>query len=156
MILNKIKKMQGENSNKILEDIVNLRDDYGNNSLILACVHDAETKKLEKFKCIEFLIKECKADPNVRNKHTGFTPLHWAARYGEFKIVRLLCEEGGALEYIPDTMGYTPMDYAGFFQHHETLKYLIDRVVPQIIEHRQFMTTKTNREFRLQKKKPRN
>jgi ankyrin repeat protein len=30
------------------------------------------------------------ADPNVYNKYSGFTPLHWAARYGEVEIIQML------------------------------------------------------------------
>jgi ankyrin repeat protein len=60
----------------------------------------------------------------------GFTPLHWAARYGEIEIIKALCEykfedslsgvdEGqvmGACEYMPDMNGFTPLDYAGKFE----------------------------------------
>ena len=52
----------------------------------------------------------------MRNVYTGFTPLHWCARYGELDNVKMLCE-AGANECIPDLMGFTPLDYAGKFEH---------------------------------------
>ena len=62
------------------------------------------------------LLLECGSDPNVRNKITGFTPLHWAARYGEIEIIKMLCDKG-AVFYLPDNDGFTPLDYAGQFKH---------------------------------------
>lgn len=77
-------------------------------------------------KCIKFLL-ECKANPNVRNKVTGFTPLHWACRYNELSIVHALCSKG-AVEYIPDFQGFTPIDYAGKFGSNDLKLYLIKRL----------------------------
>ena len=104
-----------------MKTIVNLEDIYGNNALALACINDIETKKVDKYKCIEFLVKICKADPNVANIHTGFTPLHWSARHGELRSVKMMCEYGNAQMHIPDARGFTPIDYAGKFEHKPTL-----------------------------------
>ena len=57
---------------------------------MLACVYHNPFKVEIKEKLVRFLL-ESGADPNTRNYHTGFTPLHWAARYGELEIVKLLC-----------------------------------------------------------------
>jgi len=67
---------------------------YGNNALQLACIYPSKIigdrkKKNKKNNTVEFLIKHgCKTDSI--NSHTGFTALHWAARYGEIKIVEML------------------------------------------------------------------
>ena len=67
------------------------------------------------------------AKTNLINKHSGFTPVHWAARHGELEIVKLLCDKG-ACEYMPDHMGYTPLDYAGRFKHLKVVSYLVKRI----------------------------
>jgi ankyrin repeat protein len=64
------------------------------------------------------------SNPNIRNSETGFTPLHWAARYGEEAIVEMLIDKG-ALEYVPDVHGYLPMDYAAKFNHNQIVVKLI-------------------------------
>jgi ankyrin repeat protein len=46
--------------------------------------------------------------------------LHWCARYGEIENVRNLLNNN-AYEYIPDANGYTPIDYAGLFNHQEVI-----------------------------------
>ena len=69
---------------------------------------------------IKFLLESGSA-PNVFNKHTGFTPMHWCARYGELDSVIALCNAGAKeplkdnVASIPDFMGFTPLDYAGKF-----------------------------------------
>ena len=77
---------------------------------------------------VKYLLSK-RSDPNVRNKMNGFTPLHWAARYGEIDIVKALCESHEEVcEYIPDYKGFTPLDFAGKFNHTETVSYLIKRI----------------------------
>ena len=53
--------------------------------------------------------------------------MHWCARYGELDSVEALCEAGGN-EYIPDLMGFTPLDYAGKFRHYTVVRYLVFRL----------------------------
>jgi ankyrin repeat protein len=92
---------------------------------MLACIYynNNETKINEKFDCIRLLV-DSGAKLNVRNKESGFTCMHWVARYGEIENVRFLCERGMAI-YVPDMHGYIPLDYAGLFDCKEVMIYLI-------------------------------
>jgi len=95
--------------------------------------------------CVQKLL-EYDADPNVVNNHSGFTPLHWAARYGEDEIVKLLlsdyketvnekrAEKTPACPYIPDFAGFTPLDYAGKFGHLKVVKFLIEKIFEEVEE----------------------
>lgn len=83
--------------------------------MLLACTFDSEKKAEDKILTIQILLKNG-ANPNVRNKHTGFTPIHWLARYGNTESITLLLKKG-AIEYIPDKKGFRPIDYAGKFNH---------------------------------------
>jgi len=60
---------------------VEVRDIYGNTPLALAVIYYVKNKEEMKKQCVRFLLS-CGADPNVKNSHTGLTPLHWAARWG--------------------------------------------------------------------------
>ena len=100
-----------------------MTDTYNNTPMALCCVYSIETKVEEKTQCVKFML-ECGSNPNVRNSHTGFTPLHWAARHGEQEIVHLLLH-AGAVEYLPDVWGFSPLAYAGRFGHQKIIKHLI-------------------------------
>jgi ankyrin repeat protein len=65
-----------------IEDILSKEDNYGNNALALACIYNNKLKKDIKRKCVQFLLDHG-SNPNVRNRLTGFTPLHWACLYNE-------------------------------------------------------------------------
>ena len=75
------------------KEIVNILDIYGNNALSLACVYNIKAKDDIKYQVIALLLKN-NIEPNVRNLHTGFTPLHWCARHGELQNVKMLCDAG--------------------------------------------------------------
>jgi ankyrin repeat protein len=51
--------------------------------------------------------------------------LHWACRYGDLDIVKQLLHFG-ATPFTPDSKGFFPIDFAGFFNHSDVLKTLID------------------------------
>ena len=106
--------------------MLNIKDVYGNNALMLACVYHNHFKVDIKVRLVQFLL-ESGADPNIRNYHTGFTPMHWAARWGEVDIVQLLCDNT-ASEYVPCKKGFTPLDYAGKFGNKEVIIYLVKRL----------------------------
>ena len=72
---------------------------------------------------IKFLLASG-ANPNVINKHTGFMPIHWCARYGELQNVELLIKAGSNI-FIPEFEGYLPIDFAGKFDHLKVLHSLI-------------------------------
>ena len=102
-----------------------MKDMFNNTPLLLACVYDYENRYEDQIKTIEILLKK-KAQPNVQNKFSGFTPLHWLARYGKIEAVKMLLEDTNAKEYIPDNRGFRPIDYAGKFNHQEVILKLID------------------------------
>jgi ankyrin repeat protein len=60
------------------------------------------------------------AESNTYNPNTLWTPLHWAARYGDSRGITLLLESK-AKQYLPDKKGYYPIDYAGLFHHEEVV-----------------------------------
>jgi ankyrin repeat protein len=115
-----------EKINIRIDQLLEAKDENGNTALMLACVHAIESKKESKHDCIKLLL-ESGNNPNIMNKETGFTPLHWVARYGELQNVEILCE-AGAKAYMVDSKGFTPIDYAGKFEHNSTIKYLIDLI----------------------------
>ena len=94
-----------------------------NTPLLLACIYNYEVRREDKLEITQELLDNG-SNPNVYNLYSGFTPLHWAARYGEVKIILMLLE-AGAHEYCPDHKGYSALDYAGKFNHTEAMKILI-------------------------------
>ena len=51
--------------------------------------------------------------------------MHWAARFGDRKTVKLLIQKKAKI-FIPDSQGLFPIDIAGYFQHTEVVKLLVD------------------------------
>jgi len=111
--------------------ILQFEDIYSNTALALACIDHVESKKEDKYNCILLLLKYG-STPNVRNSVTGFTPLHWAARYGELEIVKLLYEYDAKL-CIPDRNGYLPIDYAGMFKQENVVEFLLNIMYTQVL-----------------------
>ena len=75
---------------------------------------------------IFYLLENCAANVNVCNQNTLFTPLHWLARYGDTKLIeKFLSEQHEGIAFLPDRNAVFPLDYAGRFQHHETVAFLI-------------------------------
>jgi ankyrin repeat protein len=64
-------------------------------------------------------------DPNIPNRFTLWTPLHWAAHYGDLNIVDMLLDKNACVA-LPDQRGDFPVDVAGFFCRKEIVKKLID------------------------------
>jgi len=93
--------------------LVNARDYYHNNALMLACIYSTESKEQDKNNCIR-LLKDSGSLLNIRNNESGFTCMHWVAKWGEIKNIEYLCENGMSI-CIPDNLGYIPLDYAGLF-----------------------------------------
>ena len=77
-----------------------MKDIYNNTPLLLACVYDYEAKSVDREKTIDILLDHG-ANPNCQNMYTGFTPMHWEARYGKEDSIRKFIQYE-AIEYIPD------------------------------------------------------
>lgn len=109
------------------------RDKYGNTALLLACIrrYEEPQKQQNQYQVVKELITIGKADPNVSNPHTLFTPLHWAAVHGANDIVNILLQYG-AKAYMPDKKGHFPLDYAGLFKHQMTVSILLKHSLNQV------------------------
>jgi ankyrin repeat protein len=109
--------------------MVNNKDLYNNNSLMLACIYNIDSKEHDKNNCIK-LLKDSGCKLDNRNNESGFTCMHWVARWGEIENIQYLYESGMAI-YIPDNLGYIPLDYAGLFGHKKAMRYLIEKGVEE-------------------------
>jgi ankyrin repeat protein len=135
MHLLKYKKITILDYKQNIKDFLNEQDKYGNNPLMLACIYKDKSSTLtrdNKLKCVRMLLQNG-CDPNVVNKHSGFTPMHWLARYGELSIIKEIYKKRpDVCEYLPDFRGFTPLDYAGMFEHNETVNFLINKIMKKI------------------------
>jgi ankyrin repeat protein len=59
------------------------------------------------------------------NKKSFWTPIHWAARFGDVETIKLLLSRKPKA-FTPDYKCLFPIDLAGYFQHSEALKLLVD------------------------------
>ena len=109
---------------KLMKEILNMEDKYENTPLQLACIYSSELKTEDKRQTISMLLQNG-ADPNIFNKSTGFSSLHWCSRYGETENVRMLLKHG-AKDYIPDRRGHIPIDYAGKFRHDQCVQRMLE------------------------------
>ena len=117
-------------SKQQLSKILEQKDNYGNTALALASIYDIEAKRNSRYEVMKQLLVKG-ANPNVFNPRTFFTPLHWAAVNGATDIVKLLLKFD-AKEYVPDINGLFPIDYAGYFRHHETVKILAQQTLSRV------------------------
>ena len=65
------------------------------------------------------------AEVNCYNKYTFWTPIHWAARHGDVKLLEQLIKNK-ANPISPDIKGCFPIDYAGKFENKEAIKCLVE------------------------------
>jgi len=63
------------------------------------------------------------ADINIQDKQ-GWTPLHWAARYGREATVELLLDKGADIN-IQDKQGWTPLHWAAYNGHEAIVQLLL-------------------------------
>lgn len=105
---------------------------HGTTPLHFACMSKHKGKIEDRQNLIEFLL-ENGADPNNCNKHTFFTPLHWACRYGDIEIVNKLLLFG-ATPFTPDNKGFFPLDLAGLFNHSEIINLIVKHSIEKFKE----------------------
>ncbi|KAH7143221.1 ankyrin repeat-containing domain protein [Fusarium sp. MPI-SDFR-AT-0072] len=73
------------------------------------------------------LILEHNSDDNIRDK-TGMTLIHFATRYGQFEIAKLILQTGRADVSIPDLAGLTPLDLALSLTRDDTAQLILETV----------------------------
>lgn len=64
-----------------------------------------------KVELVEWLLNQCHAEVDVRDRESGWTPLHRAIFYGQLHCVRSLLRYGASLS-TTDREGFTPLDLA--------------------------------------------
>lgn len=74
---------------------------------------------------ISYLVQDLKCNVDTANTKTYWTPLHWAARHGDLDTVKLLISRQ-CKPSMPSREAIYPIDMAGFFNHQECLKALIE------------------------------
>lgn len=106
-----------------------MSEDFGDSPLTLGSLHWSQSsqQREQSLKFIEYCLRNG-ADPNIANNHTLWGPLHWAAYYGDEKIVEALLK-GGASPALPSCKGIFPIDIAGSFGHTKVVKQLLDESV---------------------------
>jgi len=62
------------------------------------------------------------------HSETFWTPIHWAARHGDYEILKLLLEKNGKA-FTPDAKGRFPIDIAGYFEHKVSVKLLVQHSI---------------------------
>jgi len=66
------------------------------------------------------------ADPNIKTKHDGRTPLHYAAADGYLTIVSILLKYGAIVD-VKDNYGKTPLYLATNNAHTDVVSYLLKK-----------------------------
>lgn len=74
-----------------------------------SALHQAAT--VGKVDLVEWLLQQCHAEVDVRDKESSWTPLHRAVFYGQLHCARSLLRCGAGLS-TPDREGLTPLDIA--------------------------------------------
>lgn len=74
------------------------------------------------------LLVEAGADVNVTDQKL-WTPLHWAAKFGDEELIGLIVEAGGDLLAL-DGEGRTPLDVMSEYGHEETIE-VVRRKYPE-------------------------
>ena len=60
------------------------------------------------------------------------TPLHWAAYWGDERLVQILVKQGA--NQTASIHGYTPVDIAGFCGRKRAVKYIADDLALKILK----------------------
>lgn len=94
--------------------------------------HVPKTKDAQ-LKTVQAFI-DAKANVNVVQKSTGYTPLHEAARHNESSVIEILLHNG-ALREATDKSGKTALQIAKDNNRPESIRALIVTVTPEEIQH---------------------
>jgi ankyrin repeat protein len=144
----KLKKMQNCSSMGKCEKVGNAPDKYGRTPLHYAayCGDISAVVRLlrrganpnaqdeigqtplhvaSRFDIAKLLLKHG-ADPNIRTKHDGRTPLHYVAAEGRLAVVGLLLKYGAYLD-VRDSYGKTPLYLAVQNRHADVTHYLLKK-----------------------------
>ena len=107
---------------------INSESKYGETPLLISAMllHKGASQGVNKERedFIDYLLGHG-AMVNTCNNYTLWTPAHWAARHGDDELLEKLLTKG-AMPFTPDSKGYFPIDYAGKFERHSTVKRLVE------------------------------
>jgi len=92
-------------------EFIDKPDKFGNTPLLNACTENNDYSYVRRAKCIDTLL-QARANPNIKNKDTLWTPLTWCAYYGDVASIKSLLQSG-AHAFWPDDKGLYPLDYCG-------------------------------------------
>ncbi|KAL4172636.1 hypothetical protein KRP22_007800 [Phytophthora ramorum] len=73
---------------------------------------------------VRYLVGECRANVNEKDRIKGRTVLMWSARAGKLEVVRYLVDECGAKVNVKDEFGWTPLMWAAEHGEIEVVRYL--------------------------------
>ncbi|GIY10667.1 inhibitor of Bruton tyrosine kinase [Caerostris extrusa] len=77
-------------------------DNFGRHLLHLAAA-------CGKWETVEWLLKQCNAEIDIKDRESGWSALHRSFFYGQLACARILCMNGASLKLI-DHEGFTPLD----------------------------------------------
>jgi len=64
------------------------------------------------------------------HSETFWTPVHWAARHGDYELLKLLLDKD-AKAFTPDVKGRFAIDVAGYFEHKFSVKLIVEHSIRQ-------------------------
>ena len=80
---------------------------------------------------LDILYDHYKANVEVFHKETLFTPLTWLAINGDCELIKKILPQYKRCAFVPDANGYFPIDYAGRFNHKESVLALVKHSIEQ-------------------------
>lgn len=101
---------------------------HGVTPLWLAMVSKPAGQEDDRRDFVQYLVEKIGVKVDVMHTETFWTPLHWAARYGDTDLMKMMLEKG-AKAFTPDVRGRFPIDIAGYFQHKSTVKLLVQHSI---------------------------
>ena len=125
LLVNIVLDMENEDDLKYsITEVVNAESKYGETPLLIASMLKNDRNPEQRYHFLRFILEQ-DAQVNCYNRYTFWTPMHWAARHGDIKLMELLMKNK-AKAISPDATGCFPIDYAGKFDHTQAIKCLVD------------------------------